>query len=79
MPIEPMFVPGIVASLAIALMCGVLSPLVVLKRLAFVGQGVSHAAFGGVGLVLALGLGAPSAGLPLVIVIVFCALAALSK
>jgi len=78
MIIEPMFVPGIVASVAIALMCGVLSPLVVLKRLAFVGQGVSHAAFGGVGVVLALGLGTPSTGLPLLIVVVFCALAALA-
>lgn len=54
------FLPGLVAGAAIALQAGVLSPLVVLKRLSFIGQGVSHAAFGGVGLAFALGLaGAP--------------------
>jgi len=42
--------PPLVAGLAIALVCAVLSVFVVGKRLAFVGQGVSHAAFGGVGL-----------------------------
>ena len=35
--------------------CAVLSPLVVLKRLSFVGQGVSHSAFGGVGVAAVLG------------------------
>ena len=41
--------PGVVAGIAIALVCSVLSPLVVLKRLSFVGQGISHSAFGGIG------------------------------
>jgi ABC-type Mn2+/Zn2+ transport system permease subunit len=45
----PLYMPGLVAGIAIALMCAVLSPLVVLKRMAFVGQGISHAAFGGIG------------------------------
>ncbi len=64
-----------------------LSVLVVLKRLAFVGQGVSHSAFGGIGLaavisVLAAGsgvgaaLGQGSVG-EFVIVVLFCVLCAL--
>lgn len=42
--------PPVIAGLAIATMCSTLSVLVVLKRLSFVGQGISHAAFGAVGL-----------------------------
>jgi ABC-type Mn2+/Zn2+ transport system permease subunit len=45
----PLYLPGLVAGVAIAIMCALLSPLVVLKRMAFVGQGISHAAFGGIG------------------------------
>lgn len=48
--------PGVVAGLAVAGVGALLSVLVVLRRLAFIGQGVSHAAFGGVGLVAVLGL-----------------------
>lgn len=48
--------PAFAAGLAIALVCSILSPLVVLKRLAFVGQGISHAAFGGVGVAAALAI-----------------------
>lgn len=51
-----LFLPGVVAGLAIALQCAALSVFVVVKRLAFIGQGVSHAAFGGVGLAAFLGL-----------------------
>jgi zinc transport system permease protein len=51
-----LFLPGVVAGLAIAIQCAALSVLVVVKRLAFIGQGVSHAAFGGVGLAAFLGL-----------------------
>jgi len=74
--------PAIVAGVAIALLCAVLSVLVVLKRLAFIGQGVSHAAFGGIGLAAVLGLAAAnlSAGQNAVqfgIVAAFCAAAAL--
>ena len=47
--------PSVVAALAIAAIGGLVSVLIVLKRLAFVGQGVSHAAFGGVGIALAIG------------------------
>ena len=51
-----LFLPSVVTGLAIAALCSMLSVLVVLKRLAFIGQGVSHAAFGGVGLAAAMGL-----------------------
>ncbi len=53
--------PSIAASVAIALLGGLLSVPVVLKRLAFIGQGVSHAAFGGAGIALVLGLVGTSA------------------
>ncbi len=57
-----LFWPAVVVGLLVALLCAVLSPLVVLKRMSFIGQGVSHAAFGGVGLAMVRGLGAGSAG-----------------
>jgi zinc transport system permease protein len=55
-----LFWPGVVTAVLVGVLGAVLSPLVVLKRMAFIGQGVSHAAFGGVGLGLALGLGGPT-------------------
>ncbi len=72
--------PIIIAALAIALMGGALSVFVVLKRLAFIGQGISHAAFGGVGIALVLGVhGATTMGEigQLAIVVAFSILAAL--
>lgn len=53
-----LFRPGIVVALLVSVLGGLLSVVVVLKRLAFVGQGVSHAAFGGVGLAALLGFNA---------------------
>ncbi len=44
--------PGVVAAMAVALAAGLLSPLVVQRKLSFVGQGVSHAGFAGLGIVL---------------------------
>lgn len=72
--------PGIVTGLAIAVMCASLSVLVVLKRLAFVGQGISHAAFGGVGLAAVLArLASDGLSMPVQfgIIFVFCLGAAL--
>ncbi len=46
--------PGILTALAVVLMCSVLSPLVVIKRLGFIGQGISHSAFGGIGVAAVL-------------------------
>ena len=57
-----LFGPPLLAGVAIAAVCAVLSPLVVLKRLGFVGQGISHAAFGGIGIASVLGLGGFGAG-----------------
>ncbi|MFI4898700.1 MAG: metal ABC transporter permease, partial [Phycisphaerales bacterium JB059] len=48
--------PGVITGAFVGLLGGLLSVLVVLKRLAFIGQGVSHAAFGGVGLAFVLGV-----------------------
>jgi zinc transport system permease protein len=50
-----LFWPGVVAALAVGALGGLLAPIVVARRLAFVGQGVSHAAFGGVGVAAWLG------------------------
>jgi len=72
--------PGVITGLAVALMCAMLSPMAVLKRMGFVGQGISHAAFGGVGiasLLTALGVIAASGPATLLIVLAFCLGAAL--
>jgi len=50
-----LFLPPLLAGVALAAACSVMSVLVVLKRLAFIGQGISHAGFGGVGLAAFLG------------------------
>lgn len=84
--IDPMnlrlYGPGVVAGIAIGLVCSVLSPLVVLKRLSFVGQGISHAAFGGIGIVALLGAlgvltGQAAAAAQYPIVLAFCLACAL--
>jgi ABC-type Mn2+/Zn2+ transport system permease subunit len=76
------FVPAIVVVVAIGLLCSVVSVLVVLKRMAFVGQGISHAALGGVGLAAALGLMKSSTGaltpLQFATIVGFCMLAGLA-
>lgn len=48
---------ALVVGVVIAGVCSLLSVFVVLKRMAFVGQGVSHAGFGAAGLAALLGLG----------------------
>jgi ABC-type Mn2+/Zn2+ transport system permease subunit len=72
--------PGVITGLAVALMCALLSPLAVLKRMGFIGQGISHAAFGGVGFAALAGslgvIGASGAG-TFVIVAAFCLAAAI--
>ena len=57
-----LFWPGVAAALVVAILCAPLSLFVVLKRMAFIGQGVSHAAFGGVGLALYISALAGSGG-----------------
>ncbi|MEJ5187036.1 MAG: metal ABC transporter permease [Candidatus Geothermincolales bacterium] len=64
-------VRALIGGIAMALVCGPLSFFVVVKRLAFAGMGISHAAFGGVALGLALGID------PLATAAGFCCLVAL--
>ncbi len=74
------YLHALVGGSAVVLMCAVLSPLVVVKRLGFVGQGVSHAAFGGVGIAAVLaaaGLFAPGGWQEWGVIAVFCLAAAL--
>lgn len=69
---------ALVAGLLVGVTCGALSVFVVLKRLAFIGQGISHAAFGGIalGLLLSPAATAPTATLN-VTAVIFCLAAAL--
>jgi zinc transport system permease protein len=63
-----------VAAICTAVAAAALSSIVVLKRLAFVGQGISHAAFGGIGVAAVLGLGAMTGEL---VIFAFCVASAL--
>lgn len=77
--LAPLFLPGLITGLAMAIMCSCLSVLVVLKRMSFIGQGISHAAFGGMGIAAILGLtglGASAVG-QFGIVVAFCLASAL--
>ncbi len=47
---------ALVTGIAVGTVCSLLSVVVVLKRMAFIGQGISHAGFGGMGLAIFLGL-----------------------
>lgn len=74
-----LFWPCVLTAAAVGVLGAALSGLVVLKRLAFVGQGISHAAFGGVGLAVTMGVLGATAAEALAnygIVLVFCLAAA---
>lgn len=47
---EPLLRPALMAGVLTSILCGVLGTFVVLRRLAFLCGGLSHAAFGGLGL-----------------------------
>jgi zinc transport system permease protein len=47
---------ALAAGVLAALSCAILSPFVVLRRMAFAGHGLSHAAFGGAAIALLLGI-----------------------
>ncbi len=71
---------ALVAGFSVVVMCGLLSPLVVVKRLGFVGQGVSHSAFGGIGVAAVLGaagLLVPGGLAEFAVIVAFCIAAAL--
>lgn len=63
---------AIIAGVLASVLCGLIGTFVVVKRLVFVGGGISHAAFGGLGLCYFLGL---SPMLGAVVVAVICAVA----
>ncbi len=65
------FPQAIITGLAVGVLCSLLSVIVVLKRMAFIGQGISHAGFGGVGLAVFLGV-APGSWQQALIVFAFC-------
>lgn len=70
----PFLLPSFAVGLLVAVVCSVLSVYVVLRRLAFIGQGIGHAAFGGVAIGLFLFPAAPG---PLdlrvyLVAVVFC-------
>jgi zinc transport system permease protein len=50
------FQRALMAGILVSLLCGVLSVFVVLRRMAFIGVGISHSAFGGVALGFLLGV-----------------------
>lgn len=52
---------ALVGGLIISVVCSLLSVYVVLRRMAFVGQGISHSAFGGIGLGVLLFAGTTAA------------------
>lgn len=60
---------ALVAAVAVGTLCSLLSVVVVLKRMAFVGHGVSHAGFGGIGTAILLGLAGWSQDL---LIMLFC-------
>ena len=47
---------ALIAGVWSASLCGVLGFFVVLKRLAFIGVGISHSAFGGIAIGIVLGV-----------------------
>ncbi len=62
-------------AMAVGVLCSLLSTIVVLKRMAFIGQGISHAGFGGVGTAILLGW--VTGWQQSVVVFVFCLVAAI--
>jgi ABC-type Mn2+/Zn2+ transport system permease subunit len=51
-----LFRHAFIAGIALATVCSLLSVVVVTKRMAFIGEGIAHAGFGGLGTALFLGL-----------------------
>lgn len=71
---------ALLGAIPIALVCSVLSVFVVLRRMTFIGQGISHSAFGGAGVALLLTLVLPGMRSPLArdaLIAVFCVATAL--
>lgn len=72
---------ALLASTSLAAACALLSIVVVLRRWAFIGEGIGHSGFGGAGTAWLLALlvpGADSPGVTYLSVIIFCLLTALA-
>lgn len=52
---HPFMQRAVLAGVACALACSILSVYIVLKRMAFIGEGIAHSAFGGVALAILMG------------------------
>lgn len=78
-----LFWPPVIAAVCLAVLCAWLSVLVTLRRLAFIGQGISHAGFGGIGVAAVFGLASasltPTQSLAqFAVVVAFCVAASLA-
>ncbi len=70
-----LFRNALLAGIAVGTICSLLSVVVVLKRMAFIGEGIAHAGFGGMGTALFLGLTTAGVGGTWkadLVVLVFC-------
>lgn len=63
---------AVLAGVLAAILCGVIGTFVVIKRLAFISDGISHAAFGGMGICFFLGIDPVLGAVPVALA---CALA----
>lgn len=75
------FTNALVTAIALAAACSVLSVIVVLRRWAFIGEGISHAGFGGIGTGWLLSLALPAFGnaaAAYAVAVLFCIAIALS-
>ena len=63
------FQRALMAGVMLSLLCGVLSVFVILRRMAFIGVGISHSAFGGVALGFLLGLDPLWSGIAFAVVV----------
>ena len=73
-------IPSLLTASTLAIACAVLSVPVVLRRWAFIGEGIGHSAFGGAGVAWVLALCIPafdSEFAPYLCVIIFCMATAL--
>lgn len=53
--IYPFFIRAILASILVSVTCGIIGTYIVSKRIVFIGGGISHASFGGIGIGYYLG------------------------
>src|SRR6202043_2547700 len=76
-----LFREALIVGVAVGTVCSILSVIVVLKRMAFIGEGIAHAGFGGMGTALVLGVTGSVGGLGTwksdLVVLAFCLATAL--